>query len=59
MVKRLSQNKMKRSFLVFYFVLIWLCCLAEGNVPVYVTPEDFGCVSNTPKLASNNAVSIR
>lgn len=59
MSKRLSQNKMKRSFLVFYFVLIWICCLAEGNVPVYVTPEDFGCVSNTPKLASNNANGLQ
>ena len=50
---------MKRYFLVLSFVLVSLCSLADDDVPVYVTPEDFGCVSNAQKQASNNANGLQ
>lgn len=45
------------SFVCFLFVCVFAC--ADNKVPVFVTPEDFGCVSNDKHQAEKNSAGFQ
>lgn len=45
------------SFVCFLFVCVFAC--ADNKVPVFVTPEDFGCVSNDKHQAEKNSTGLQ
>lgn len=50
---------MKRALISVYLLCICFFALADNTIPVFVTPEDFGCVSNDKKQAENNSVGLQ
>lgn len=49
---------MKYILIALYFVFPTFC-FADNQVPVFVTPEDFGCINNDIKQADHNSMALQ
>lgn len=50
---------MRNLFVFFCFFFIETICFADNHIPVEVTPEHFGCISNDKRQADNNSIALQ
>lgn len=50
---------MRNLFVFFCFFFIETICFGDNHIPVEVTPEHFGCISNDKRQADNNSIALQ